>query len=229
MPSILIAGASRGIGFELARQYAADGWQVIGTCRDAKAESALRALGVEPRRLDVSDAGQLTALAASLAGTSLDVFIHSAGVYGPDRSESNGGGLAPPDEQAFEEVMRVNVLAPMRSMAAIGPLVARAGGRLVCLSSSMGSITQMSGTYGWLYRTSKAALNAALKCAAVELGRKGVVCLALHPGWVRTDMGGPNASIDVGTSVTGMRRVIAAARKTDNGRFLDYTGAEIPW
>ncbi|MBM3347697.1 MAG: SDR family oxidoreductase [Betaproteobacteria bacterium] len=224
MPTVLIAGASRGIGLELARQYAADGWHVIGTRRNARGESALRSAGAEPRRLDVSDASQFEALAASLAGSSLDLFIHSAGIYGPDTS-----GLAQPDEQAFEEIMRVNVLAAMCSMSSIGPLVARAGGRMVYLSSSMGSIAQMNGTYGWLYRTSKAALNAALKCTAGELGRRGVTCLALHPGWVRTDMGGPNASIDVVTSVTGMRRVIAAARKKDNGRFLDYTGAEIPW
>ncbi len=230
MPSVLIAGASRGIGLELARQYAAEGWRVIGTCRDARAEARLRVIGVEPRQLDVSNAGQFEALASSLAGTAIDVFIHSAGVYGGDNNS-----LAAPDEQDFEEVMRVNVLAPMRSMAVIGPLVARAGGRLVYLSSSMGSIAQMSGSHGmtdtsgWLYRASKAALNAALKCASGELGAKGVICLTMHPGWVRTDMGGPNASINVATSASGLRRVIAKATKKDNGRFLDYTGAEIPW
>ena len=224
MPTVLIAGASRGIGLELARQYAADRWTVIGTCRDAKAESSLRALGAEPRRLDVGDARQFEVLAASLAGSAIDLFIHSAGVYVPDASS-----ITAPDAHDFEEVMRVNVLAAMRSLEAIGPLVARSGGCMVYLSSSMGSIAQMSNTYGWLYRASKAALNAAVKCAAAELGAKGVVCLTLHPGWVRTDMGGPGASIDVTTSVSGMRRVIAGAKKKDNGRFLDYTGAEVPW
>jgi NAD(P)-dependent dehydrogenase (short-subunit alcohol dehydrogenase family) len=224
MPALLIAGASRGIGLELARQYAADKWTVIATCRDAAGEKRLRAAGAEPRRLDVNDAGQFAALAASLAGTSLDLFIHSAGVYGPAHQ-----GFHAPDEHDFEEVMRVNVLAPMRSLTTIAPLVARAGGKMVYLSSVMGSITQMGGSYGWLYRASKAALNAVVKSATADLSRKGVIALLMHPGWVRTDMGGASASIDVATSVTGLRRVIAAATLRDTGRFLDYNGSELPW
>lgn len=224
MPTALIAGASRGIGLEFARQYAEEGWRVIGTCRDAGGETRLRAAGADAHRLDVSDVAQIGALAASLAGTSIDVFVHNAGIYGPDTT-----GVAAPDEHAFEDVMRVNVLAAMRTLAAIGPLVARASGRMAYITSAMGSIAQMSGTYGWLYRVSKAALNAAVRSASAELGAKGVTCVVLHPGWVRTDMGGPGATLDVSTSVTGMRRVITKLQKKDNGRFLDHTGAGIPW
>jgi NAD(P)-dependent dehydrogenase (short-subunit alcohol dehydrogenase family) len=224
MPTALIAGASRGIGLEFARQYADDGWRVIGTCRDARGEARLREAGADSLRLDVSDAGQMSALAASLAGTSIDVFVHNAGIYGPDSA-----GVATPDEHLFEEVMRVNVLAAMRSLASIGPLVARASGRMAYISSAMGSLTQMSGTYGWLYRVSKAALNAAVKSASTELGAKGVTCVVLHPGWVRTDMGGTGATLGVEHSVAGMRQVIAKLQKKDNGRFIDHTGAGIPW
>lgn len=224
MPTALIAGASRGIGLEFAHQYAADGWRVIGTCRDARGEARLRAAGADPHRLDVSDAGQISALAASLAGTSIDVFVHNAGIYGP-----NASGVTAPDEHVFEEVMRVNVLAAMRTLAAIGPLVARASGRMAYITSAMGSIGQMSGTYGWVYRVSKAALNAAVKAASAELGAKGVTCVVLHPGWIRTDMGGAGATLSVESSVSGMRRVISKLQRADNGRFLDQNGAGIPW
>ena len=223
-PAVLVVGASRGIGLEFVRQYRAEGVRVIATHRDPAHAARLRALGAEPRLIDVLDEAAIARLGRSLASERLDVAIVNAGIFGP-RTQ----GLVAPGTEAFDAVMHTNVLAAMRLIPRLAPPLAAAGGRLAVLSSRMGSLSLMQSSSGWLYRASKAALNGVLKAASIELGAQGIVCLALHPGWVRTDMGGAGADIDATVSVAGMRRLIAAADASANGGFFNHDGDAIGW
>jgi NAD(P)-dependent dehydrogenase (short-subunit alcohol dehydrogenase family) len=222
--TILIVGASRGLGLEFTRQYLAAGERVIATHRRPEDAERLQALGAEPLLLDVNDAAQVASLARALDGAALDLAIVNAGVLG-----TRSTGLTPPPEAEFDAVMHTNVLAPMRLLAQLAEPLAATRGRVAVISSRMGSVELATGSSSWLYRASKAALNMVLKVASVELGARGITCLALHPGWVRTDMGGANADIDAVTSVSGMRAVIAGAGPQDNGAFFDYSGEALPW
>jgi NAD(P)-dependent dehydrogenase (short-subunit alcohol dehydrogenase family) len=223
MSTVLVIGASRGIGLEFVRQYAADGARVIGTVRRPDDAVRLRDFGAKPLTFDVLDEAAVAELGVQLHGESLDVVIYNAGVYGPRTS-----AIAAPGGLDFDAVMHVNVRAPMQIIPQLAPLLA-ASGRLVVISSRMGSVSLMSSTSGWLYRASKAAVNAALRSAAIELGARGIVCIAFHPGWVRTDMGGAGADIDAATSVAGMRRVLAGANASQNGKFLNFNGEQLAW
>jgi len=223
-PAVLVAGASRGIGLEFVRQYRAEGARVIATHRAPSDAACLRAMGAEPLQLDVLDAAAIAWLGRKLAGEQLRVAVINAGIYGP-RTQ----GLAAPEEEEFDAVMHTNVLAAMRLIPLLAPPLAAARGRLAVLSSRMGSVSLMQSSSGWLYRASKAALNAVLKAASIELSAQGIVCVALHPGWVRTDMGGAGADIDVADSVAGMRRAIAAADASHNGGFFNYDGERLAW
>ncbi|AOY92037.1 short chain dehydrogenase [Cupriavidus sp. USMAA2-4] len=226
MSTVLILGASRGIGLEFVRQYRADGHRVIATARSEAGIEALQALGAEAHRVDLTDPAAVAGLGWKLDGEAVDVAIYNAGVIGP-RSE----GAQPVQQQDFDEVMHVNVLGPMMALPLLLPLVEAGrggqGGVLAVLSSRMGSIGAMDSNRSWLYRTSKAAVNAVLKC--VSLDARQATCVALHPGWVRTDMGGSGADLAVEDSVGGMRRVLAGASRADNGSFHAYDGAELPW
>jgi NAD(P)-dependent dehydrogenase (short-subunit alcohol dehydrogenase family) len=222
--TVLVVGASRGIGLEFARQYAAAGARVIGTFRAPADAAKLQALGAHAEALDLLDAAATAAFGARLAGETLHLAILCAGVYGP-RSE----GLAVPSDDDFDQVMHTNVRAPMRLIPLLAPALRAGGGRLAVLSSRMGSVSLMQSTAGWLYRASKAAVNSVLKTASIELGPQGIVCLALHPGWVRTDMGGAAATLEATDSVAGMRRLLAAADASFNGRFFNYDGTELTW
>jgi NAD(P)-dependent dehydrogenase (short-subunit alcohol dehydrogenase family) len=224
MPTVLVIGASRGLGREFARQYAADGARVIATHRKPEDAAALRALGARPLAVDVLDAAQLAGLGWQLDGEAIDVAILNAGVFGPRSS-----GLSAPTPADFDLVMRTNVLAPMQLVALLAPQLAATRGKLAVISSRMGSIGLMSSTSGWLYRASKAALNNVLRTASLELGPKGVTCMAFHPGWVKTDMGGASADLEPAESAASMRRVIAAANASHNGKFLNYTGEQLAW
>jgi NAD(P)-dependent dehydrogenase (short-subunit alcohol dehydrogenase family) len=220
MPTALVTGASRGIGREFVRQYRAEGWQVIATCRDP-AKSGLDG-AVHP--LDVADPASVAALAAALRGETIDLLINNAGIAGPRGYDV---GAIPFD--AWEDVLRTNTLGPLRVAEALLDEVARSQRRLmVFLSSGLGSIGQGGGGY-YLYGSSKAALNKAVKSLSADLRPRGVGCLLLHPGWVRTDMGGPSASVSVEASVRGMRKVIEGWSMAQSGSFVDYTGAAIPW
>ena len=224
MATVLVVGASRGIGLEFARQYAADGDHVLATYRkDADAEK-LRKLGASALLLDVLDAASRAALVPQLGDARLDIVILSAGIAG-----SRTPGLAAPDAAEFDRVMHTNVLAPMHLITLLAPRFADSGAKLAVISSRMGSIGLMANASSWLYRASKAALNAVLRAASLELGPRGVACMAFHPGWVRTDMGGSGAAIDVAESVGGLRRVIAHANDSHNGKFLNYTGEHLSW
>jgi NAD(P)-dependent dehydrogenase (short-subunit alcohol dehydrogenase family) len=225
MKTALIVGASRGIGREFVRQYKRAGWRVLATARDDASLAELEALGAETFSLDVTVPAEIAALGWKLDGERLDAAIVVSGVYGP-RTESVEAITA----EDFDEVMVTNVRGPMQLIPILLPIVEEAHGVLAVLSSRMGSIADATGTTGWLYRVSKAALNDALKITSLETRR--AVCVALHPGWVRTDMGGAQAAIDPERSVTGMREVLAqaaAARDAFNGRFYQYDGTLLDW
>ena len=224
MATVLIVGASRGIGLEFARQYVADGNRVIATHRSPESGAALRELGAKPVVLDVLDESSVLDFGEKLVDEKIDIAIINAGVSGP-----RGQAITPPGGLDFDAVMHTNVRAPMQLIPTLAPTLIAARGKLAVVSSRMGSLSLMTNTASWLYRTSKAALNAALRAASLELGPQGVVCIAFHPGWVRTDMGGGSADIDVHTSVAGMRRVLAAANDSSNGKFINYNGEQLSW
>lgn len=221
MPTVLITGASRGIGREFARQYEAGGWRVIATCRDPSKYD----LEGEVYRLDVTDPDSVAALHRELKGEAIDLLINNAGIYGPRGLEF--GSL---DYGAWEEVLRTNVLGPMRVAEAIANQVAASEKKkMVFISSKVGSIADNSSGGSYIYRSSKTALNMAVKSLSLDLSGKGVICVLLHPGWVQTDMGGASAPIDAATSVAGMRAVIDRAGAADSGRYFNYDGNELPW
>ncbi|MDB5906834.1 MAG: short chain dehydrogenase [Massilia sp.] len=222
MATALIIGASRGIGRELARQYLAEGWRVLATARGAEQCAALTAVGAHAYRLDVTNAESIAALGWSLDGEQLDVAFLVAGVYGPRRD-----GF--PTEAEFDEVMHTNVLAALRLLPPVAPIVAAARGKLAVLSSRMGSIGGRTANGASLYRASKAALNSVLKDASIVYGPQGATCVAFNPGWVRTDMGGAGANVPVEQSVSGLRKTLAGLTAADNGSFLNYDGTPIPW
>jgi NAD(P)-dependent dehydrogenase (short-subunit alcohol dehydrogenase family) len=222
MPTVLILGASRGIGHEMARQYRADGWRVIATARKPQDCDALRALGAEAHQVDVTNAEAIGGLGWKLDDEKIDAAWLVAGIYGPTHD-----GF--PTEQEFDEVMHTNVLAAMRLLPIVAPLVASTRGRLAVISSRMGSIGERTSTSGSLYRASKAALNSVLADAALTYGPQGLTCLSFHPGWVQTDMGGAGASLRVEDSVRSLRASLAGTDISQNGAFLNYDGTPISW
>ena len=219
---VLVVGASRGIGLEFVRQYRAEGDAVVGTARSAPGEERVRALGATPVALDVADAASALALAGRLGARRFDLVIVNAGVSGP-----RSAPLEVPTLDEFDAVMRTNVLGPMRVIAQVRQALAP-GAKLVVLSSRMGSMGDRSSAGSGVYRASKAAVNSVLKDAALTLAGHAV-CVAQHPGWVRTDMGGAGADLGVEESVRSMCRIFAALGPADNGRFLDIDGRTLPW
>ena len=222
MPTALIIGASRGIGHELARQYRADGWRVIATVRKRQDLAELTRLGAEPHQLDVTNAAAIAGLGWKLDDEKIDTAWLAAGLYGP-----RDDGF--PTQDDFDAVMHTNVLAAMRLLPIVAPLVAATRGKLGVLSSRMGSIGGRSGANGSLYRASKAALNSVLRDTALTFGPQGATCIAFHPGWVQTDMGGSEAEISVEHSVRDLRATLANAQPGANGAFLNHDGDPIPW
>ena len=216
MPSVLITGANRGIGLELARQYSTDCWDVVATARQTSAE--LDDLGICVEELDLSDAD---AVAAFAIDGPLDLFIANAGTNHP--MNPNGAENA----RDWQTMMMVNAIAPFQLGHALLPKMAK-GGKMIAISSGMGSIGDNGG--GWIpYRTSKAALNMAWSCLALEAKSRGVTAVVLSPGWVKTRMGGTGAEITPEQSVSDMRALIDRLTVDDTGRFLRRNGSKLPW
>ena len=223
-PTVLITGANRGLGLEFARQYAADGWQVIGTARKPDQADALRALDVRILQLDVTDRDSVSALAESLDGAPLDLLINNAGIF-PRESRIQNVNI-----DDYMQTLAVNTAGPVLVTGAVLPnLKSGSLKKIVNITSQLGSIeyNTQGGYYG--YRESKAALNMFTKSLAGELGPEGFICLALHPGWVATDMGGASAPLTPEQSVSGMRAVIDTLQPDDNGAYRSYEGDAVPW
>jgi NAD(P)-dependent dehydrogenase (short-subunit alcohol dehydrogenase family) len=220
MPTVLVIGASRGIGLEMARQYRADGWRVIASARDEAGLQRLSGLGCETLRIDVADPASVSGLAWALDGVELDLAVYVAGVM--DR----GGATSVPTQPDFDRLMRTNVLGAMQALPQLAPLL-KPGAPLAFISSQMASIADCASSYGWLYRASKAALNMAVHAAQPDY--PSCLLLALSPGWVQTDMGGPGATLTVQDSVARMRRTLAGVNPAQRGAFLNQDGQPLPW
>ena len=236
MPSVLITGSSRGIGLELARQYVADGWRVFATCRDLMTCEALENLEKEHdelsvHQLDVTDHAAIDGLAADLAGTPIDVLINNAGVLGgkgfaEGASDQQFGSM---DFGIWARAFEVNTMAAMKFAEAFVDHVATSEQKVMAaITSHMSSISQMEGGF-YIYRSSKAALNVVMKCLSNDLRARGVIAVALHPGWVRTDMGTEAGELSVEESAAGLKSVIAGLTPADSGKFLNCECCEIPW
>jgi NAD(P)-dependent dehydrogenase (short-subunit alcohol dehydrogenase family) len=222
MAQVLIIGASRGIGLALVRQHRESGDQVVATARDEESLQRLRALGATAIKLDVSDVASIAGLAWQLDGFQFNRVMYVAGLYGPRTI-----GLQPPSQADFDAVMHTNVLGPMRVLPQLLDALAP-DARIGILSSRMGSMTLRANSAGWVYRASKAAANSVMKDMALALEGRAL-CVSLHPGWVKTDMGGQEADIDVDTSAASLRQVLDGLTAADNGAFFNYDGQPLPW
>lgn len=216
MPTLFITGANRGLGLEFVRQYRGEGWEVIATVRESAAE--LESLGAEVRTLDMADSA---AVSAVRAGRPVDLLIANAGTYGPrDADDAEGAG-------EWLDTFAINTVAPYLLAKALLPEVKAAGGKLIAISTRMGSIQDNSSGGFLAYRSSKTALNMAWRTLA--LANPDLVCAPLHPGWVQTRMGGQNAPVTPEQSISGMRRVISGLTREQSGEFFDYEGHSVPW
>ena len=225
MPTILITGASRGIGFTIAQSYLLDGWRVLGTQRS---KSSCLPEGVEPILLDVADPSSILSLKDQLAGIPIDVLWNNAGIY-VDKN-------IPSSQVSDDDWLRsftVNSLAPLKIAQILLPNVLISERKVMAFTSSIMGSLGANGCGSYAYRSSKAALNMVVRCFANDHQQQGVSCLLLHPGHVRTDMGGEQGAIDVATSVAGMRQVVdrvsPATQKKYSSQFFNYDGSVIPW
>jgi NAD(P)-dependent dehydrogenase (short-subunit alcohol dehydrogenase family) len=219
---ILVLGASRGIGLEFVRQYTQAGAQVTATARSDAGLQKIKALGAKALRLDVADPQSVSGLAWMLDGETFDVALYVAGVY------TQGGATTPPTRDEFDGTMHANVLGAMQTIPHVAPLVEEAnhgqGGKFIFITSGMGSIGEAESSFGWTYRVSKAALNMAVIAAQHDYPK--ALMLPMCPGWVRTDMGGPSASISVEESVGAMCATIAGLTAKHKGQYLHHDGRQ---
>lgn len=230
MATLLITGANRGIGLELTKEFTRRRWQVHACCRRPGDAGELQALAaasalVTVHRLEVTDAAQIHELAGRLEGTPIDILLNNAGSYGPAQQ-----GFGASDEAAWLETFRVNSIAPLRMAEAFVEHVAGSGRRIVAtVGSVMGSIAENGSGGHYAYRTSKAAVHMVMKGLAVDLAPRGIVTVALHPGWVRTRMGGSTAPVSPAESAAGLAEVLLGLGREQSGRLIDYQGQLLPW
>jgi NAD(P)-dependent dehydrogenase (short-subunit alcohol dehydrogenase family) len=225
---VLITGANRGIGLEFARQYAADGWSVLACCREPQTARELQALAsthsnVRIFALDIANFAQIDALALQLKDEAIDVLINNAGIY----PHSTFGDTNYDD---WAKAFKINAMASLKMAEAFVQHITR--GRLkkiATLTSKMGSIDDNTSGESYIYRTSKTALNMVMKSLSIDLKPYGISVVTLHPGWVQTNMGGPNALISTQTSVAGMRKLIENLNLNNTGKFVAYDSQEVAW
>lgn len=225
MHTVFLIGASRGIGFELARQYISEGWRVIATARSEDGLAKLKALGAQTLRLDVADPASNLGLSWQLDGEKIDLAIYVAGAM--DRASAN----TPPNRDSFDAVMHTNVMGAMQVIPQIVPMVQETQGVIACISSVMGSLQETTSGNAALYRVSKAALNMVVRCTQAE--QPGITVLAVHPGWVQTDMGGTAAPLTPEQSANSLRqtlsRILEQRDPKHRGVFLNHDGSPLPW
>jgi NAD(P)-dependent dehydrogenase (short-subunit alcohol dehydrogenase family) len=231
MSRVLVTGANRGLGLEFTRQYLADGWEVIAACRNPRAAEALQRLesgstgALTLVEMDVTDGASVQRAAARVQAPSIDIAINCAGVFG-GRTQTLGSL----DYDDWMKVFEVNLFGAARVSEAFLEHLRRGERRLiVTLTSGMGSLADNTSGGSVLYRTSKAAVNMLMRTAAIDLRPQRISCVVVNPGWVKTDMGGPNARITAQESVSAMRGLIAKLGPEDSGRFYHYDGREYPW
>ena len=226
MSTVLITGAARGLGLDFTKRYAAKGWKVLACARKPDALEIVKG-DIHHHPLDVTDYKAVKTLAKRLSDEAIDVLICNAGISGGRGDAAQTLGSL--DPELWRKVFEVNALAPLMMAEAFADHVARSQQRkLIAITSVLGSIAKNDGGR-YIYRASKTALNMEWNCLARDLAGKGVICVALHPGWVQTDMGGPSATLTIEQSVPGMMKVIDGLKPADNGRYLQYDGTELPW
>ena len=219
MPHVLITGANRGLGLEFARQYKEAGWDVVVTARQSSPE--LDALGVRVETLDMQDLDAVEKFGDRL--DRLDLLIANAGTYGPREVTSAD------EAREWADTFVTNTIAPFLLAQSVLPLVEASSGKLIAVSTKMGSIEDNTSGGFIAYRSSKAALNAAWRSLAIEARKLGVAAAALHPGWVQTRMGGASAPLEPEESIAGMRKVIDGLTLDQSGGFFSYDGTTVPW
>jgi NAD(P)-dependent dehydrogenase (short-subunit alcohol dehydrogenase family) len=229
--TILITGASRGIGLALAKEFADRGWRVIACCRRPEAAKELREAAAREtahlriEKLDVTDPDQVLALASRLRHDTFDILFNNAGWGGPDHQD-----FGQFDESAWLEAFKVNAMAPLRMAESFIEQVAGSRGRIIAtMGSVMGSISDNSSGGYYIYRSTKAAVHMVMKNLAIDLKGRGIIAVVFHPGWVRTEMGGANAPLTPEESAAGLYQVLTSLNNSDNGKFLDYQGRERSW
>jgi NAD(P)-dependent dehydrogenase (short-subunit alcohol dehydrogenase family) len=225
---VLITGTNRGLGLEFAKQYAADGWSVLACCRNPESAHELQLLAKKHNNLqilalDVGDFKQIDALALQLKNQPIDVLINNAGVY----PESAFGDT---NYDEWAQAFKINAMASLKMAEAFVQHVAKSQlKKIATLSSKMGSIDDNGSGESYIYRSSKTAVNMVMKSLSIDLKPYGISFVTLHPGWVQTDMGGPNGLINAQTSVTGMRAVIENLNLESTGQFIAFDGKCIAW
>jgi NAD(P)-dependent dehydrogenase (short-subunit alcohol dehydrogenase family) len=224
--TVLITGANRGLGLEFVRSYAAEGWRVHACCRHPEKAKALSEIAgdVAVHKLDVTDGLPVASLARELAGEPIDILINNAGVF------HSGNDFGEIDYADWVEELKVNTVAPARMVERFVEQVAASERKLIVnISSGMGSIGGTTSGDSIVYRSSKAGLNMVVKCLSLALAERGITVVALSPGWVSTDMSGPNAELTPAESIARMRAVIDRLTPADNGHFFNHEGEERPW
>ena len=232
METTLITGANRGIGLEFSRQFAENGWCVLACSRNLERSDALNKLATEyPEQitlytLDVTDHGQIKKLSKTLANKPIDLLINNAGVF-PDINDRSFGQT---DYDAWAYAFLVNTMAPLKMAEAFITQITQSNRKtIVTITSKMGSVADNGRGGSYIYRSSKSAVNMVVKSIAIDLKSNGIISVLLHPGWVRTDMGGPSGLISVEQSVSGMLSVIREVTSADSGKFIAFDGKIIPW
>jgi len=232
MKTVLITGANRGIGLEFVKQYAAEGWRIFACSRDVAASIELNNLALQYTNqitvcpLDVAKHEQIERLSLELSNESIDLLINNAGIYPTSRRD----GFGATDYDAWARAFHINTMAPLKMAEAFIPQVTKSHLKtFVTITSKMGSVADNRGGGSYVYRSSKAAVNMVMKSLAIDLESTGVISVLLHPGWVRTNMGGPNGLISTEQSVTGMRQVIDNLKTENSGEFYAFDGKVVPW
>ena len=238
MPCIFITGANRGLGLGLVKLYAKNGWDVIASCRNPESSIELKDVAnkknnnIKVYSLDVEDLNSIESLAKELQNIPIDVLLNVAGYYGKSIVSEPGGlqEFGDTDYDDWLRIVKINIFAPMKICESfIQNIELGKQKKIITLSSIIGSIGGNDQGMMYAYRVSKAGVNAIMRSMALDLSSRGIIAIPLHPGWVRTDMGGPDADIDTETSVKGMKNVIDNLKKEDSGRYMVYDGSELPW
>lgn len=227
MPSVLITGANRGIGLEMARQYAADGWKVYACVRDTKKARILNMADgdITVLPLDVTSDKSIAALAKTLKNKPIDILVNNAGIFGAGPQD-----FGKTDAKGWLKTFHVNAIGPLHVLEALIPNLAKGKNKVAAtISSLMGSIADLQSGGNYAYRTSKAAVNMTMSIAAREMKERGITVVLLNPGWVQTDMGGSAAPLVAEDSVKGLRKVLSKVKSSDSGKFINHDGTKLPW
>ncbi len=229
--NVLITGANRGIGLEMVRYAMEQGWRIFACCRNPHNADNLFNIAklsngqISVHIADMQELSTIQALSYELRNDPIDMLINNAGIYGSDKNTF--GGV---DVDSWLQAFQINCIAPLKMVEAFSHQLDMSQNKLVaCLSSKMGSMADNGYGSSYIYRSSKAALNSVVKSLSIDLKQKNITSVALHPGWVKTDMGGDNAEISTRESVEKMFTILLTLTIKDNGRFIDIDGSDIPW